>query len=56
VRAYFENVAINQYDRRKRGKFHAVWFIDLIFGKDYCMMAWLDHKVGGKNDYNIRNY
>jgi hypothetical protein len=42
----FELFCAKQYIRHKRRNFNLCRIIDLTFGEDYCMMCWLEHKIG----------
>lgn len=56
----FFNVLIGGYDDqtfaarnwvwKKREKKNLVWLIDMIFGKDYCVSAWVDWQLSKLRD------
>jgi len=55
MKVAFKKWCSDQYQRRRTGRINLVKLIDLTFGKDYCMLCWIDYSIGRLGDENGLN-
>lgn len=40
-----QTLSARHWDRKRKGKWHLVWLIDGVIGKDHCAQCWAYWKV-----------
>ena len=40
-----QTFSARQHEKRKQGRWHLSWLVDLVFGKDHCVACWAMWKI-----------